>query len=269
MGKAVVITGASSGIGRALAMEYAGSGTTLGLLGRDEERLEAVAALCRDRGANVETATLDVCDAEAMTGWLQAFDVRHTADLVIANAGIVSGAGPGRRAESLAAALRVVDINLKGTIITLSAVAERMRTRRAGHLALVGSLAGLAPQPDLPSYSASKAGLVAYGTALRVRLRPDGVTVSVICPGYVDTPMSRRQDSAKPFTWSSEKAARYIRQRLDRKRRLIAFPWQLMAGIRLLPLAPAFLQDWILGGFTAEMVGDDRDDGQQRQSPER
>jgi len=252
-----VITGASSGIGRALAMEYAGNETTLGLLGRDTKRLEAAADACRDRGATVQTGSLDVCDAESMTGWLQAFDARHPIDLLIANAGILSGPGPGQRTESLAAALRAVDVNLKGTIITVSGLADRMRARRSGHLALVSSMAGLAPQPDLPSYSASKAGIVSYGAALRVRLHPAGVAVSIVCPGYVESPLLRRQRSAKPFTWSAERAARYIRHRLDKKRRVIAFPWQLMLGIRLLPLAPPFLHDWILGGFRAEVLSDE------------
>ena len=257
MGKTIVITGASSGIGRALAMEYAGNDTTLGLLGRDSTRLESVADACRGRGATVQTCSLDVADAESMVGWLQAFDAGHAVDLLIANAGIVSGAGPGQRAEPLESALRVIDVNLKGAITTASALADRMRTRRSGHLVFISSLAGFAPQPDLPSYSASKAGLLAYGAALRIRLRPDGVAVSVVCPGYVESPLLRRQRSAKPFTWPAEKAARHIRRRLDRKHRLIAFPWQLMLGIRLLPLAPVFLQDWILGGFTAEVLPDE------------
>jgi short-subunit dehydrogenase len=265
MGRTIVITGASSGIGRALAMEYAGKGTTLGLLGRDTQRLEAVAAACRQLGATVHTGSIDVHDAGAMVGWLQAFDAGHAVDLLIASAGIVSGTSPGQHAESLADGLRVIDVNLKGAMTTVSALADRMRTRRSGHLVLVSSLAGLAPQPDLPSYSASKAGLVAYGAALRARLRRDGVAVSVVCPGYVESPLLRRQRSAKPFTWSAQQAARYIRSRLDKRRRLIAFPWQLALGIRLLPLAPTFLQDWILGGFKAEVIPDgeaqETDDG--------
>ncbi|TXL75686.1 SDR family NAD(P)-dependent oxidoreductase [Vineibacter terrae] len=257
MARTVVITGASSGIGRALAMEYADRGVTLGLLGRDQERLDAIAAACRGRGATVETIALDVRDADAMVGWLHAFDDRHPVDLLIANAGIVSGSGAGRRSEPLAAALQVIDINLKGVIAALSALDSRMQARRTGHLVLVSSLAGLAPQPDLPSYSASKAGLVSYGAALRVRLRSRGVAVSVVCPGYVETPMADRQRSAKPFSWPTGRAAQYIRNRLDKRQRLIAFPWQLVFGIRLLPLLPTALQDWILSGFTAEIVADD------------
>ena len=264
MGKTVVITGASSGIGRALAMEYAGNDVVLGLLGRDAERLEAVADACRDRGATVQMCSIDVCDAGSMVAWLQAFDSCHPVDLLIASAGIVSGTGAGRCAEPLEAALRVVDVNLKGAMIAASALADRMRMRRSGHLALVSSLAGLAPQPDLPSYSASKAGLISFGTALRIRLRSSGVAVSVICPGYVESPMLRRQRSAKPFIWSAERAARHIRRRLDRKRRMIAFPWQLALGIRLLPLAPPFLSDWILGRFTAEVTAES--DGKQEGS---
>lgn len=254
MGYTVAITGASSGIGRALAMEYAACGAVLGLLGRDTGRLEATAAICRDRGATVETSALDVRDSVAVAAWLQAFDARNAVDLLIANAGIVSGTGPGNRAESTEAALQVIDINLKGAVATVSALAERMQARRSGHLVLVSSLAGLVPQPDLPAYSASKAGLVSYGTALRLRLRMSGVAVSVVCPGYVESPMLQRQAGAKPFTWPAEKAARHIRRRLARRQGLIAFPWQLMLGIRLLPFAPGFLYDRIVGGFSAEIA---------------
>ncbi|HKU98831.1 MAG TPA: SDR family NAD(P)-dependent oxidoreductase [Vineibacter sp.] len=256
MGQTVVITGASSGIGQALALEYAGKDTILGLLGRDTGRLDAVARACRDRGAMVETDAIDVRDTDATTAWLQAFDTAHPVDLLIANAGILSGIDPQRRTEAAAAALRVIDINLRGAISTVAALVDRMQARHGGHIALISSLAGLAPQPDLPSYSASKAGLVSYGTALRIRLRSRGIAVSVVCPGYVETPMADQQRSAKPFSWSADKAARHIRRHLDQKRRVIAFPWQLVFGIRLLALLPATLQDWILSGFRAEVAPD-------------
>ncbi|TWT12908.1 SDR family oxidoreductase [Reyranella sp. CPCC 100927] len=254
MSRTVVITGASSGIGRALALNYAGKDTTLGLLGRDVARLDAIAQACRERGATVETAAIDGRDADATTAWLQAFDSRHPVDLLIANAGILSGIEPQSRTEPVAAALRVVDVNLKGTMIAVAALIDRMQARRRGHLALISSLAGLAPQPDLPSYSASKAALVSYGTALRIRLRSRGIAISVVCPGYVETPMADQQRSAKPFSWPADKAADYIRRRLDRRSRLIAFPWQLVFGIRLLALLPVTLQDWILSGFRADVA---------------
>jgi short-subunit dehydrogenase len=256
MARTIVITGASGGIGRALALEYAEAGTVLALTGRDEERLHAVAEACRNRGAVVQTGALDVRDTETLVSWLQAIDTAHPVYLAIANAGVVSGAGAAHGTESLATALRVIDVNLKGAIATVAALADRMRARRSGHLAVMSSLAGLATQPDLPSYSASKAGLISYGAALRIRLRPHGVAVTVICPGYVDSPMLHRQRSPKPFAWPADKAARHIRRGLDRRRRMIAFPWQLMLGIRLLPLAPPFLHDWIMAGFAAEIVPD-------------
>lgn len=255
MARVIAITGASSGIGRALAMEYAASGTTLGLLGRDTVRLDAVAESCRARGATVEIGSLDICDTPTVAAWLQEFDIRQAVDVLIANAGIVSGTGPGGQPESVDAAFQVIDINLKGAIATISALTARMQARRSGHLVFMSSLAGLVPQADLPSYSASKAGLISYGIALRVRLRASGVAVSIVCPGYVDSPMLGQQKGAKPFTWPAEKAARHIRRRLDKKRHLIAFPWQLMTGIRLLPFTPGFLHDYILRGFKAEIIG--------------
>jgi short-subunit dehydrogenase len=256
MSRSVVITGATSGIGRALAAEYAAAGVTLGLLGRDAPRLAAVEAECQGLGACVETAALDVRDTSRLVEWLRSFDERHAADLVIINAGVLTGVGAGGADEPLASALRAVDINLKGAIACADAFAERMRTRRSGHIAFVSSLAGLLPQPHLPAYSASKAGLVSYGVALGHRLRPSDVRVSVICPGYVDSPMTRRESGGKPFVWSAQKAARHIRRRLDRGRPMIAFPWPLVLGIRLLSLAPAPLHNWIVGRFATEVEPD-------------
>ncbi|HJQ60220.1 MAG TPA: SDR family NAD(P)-dependent oxidoreductase [Vineibacter sp.] len=256
MAATVVITGASSGIGRALALEYAATGAVLGLLGRDPDRLMAVSETCRARGATTETGAIDVRDTDQLATWLRAFDQRQTVDLLIVNAGVLTGTDAQGASEPLASALRTIDVNLKGAIATADALVGPMRQRRSGQIALISSLAGLLPQPDLPAYSASKAALVSYGTSLRQKLRGSGVAVSVVCPGYVESSMTRRQVGAKPFFWTAEKAARHIRRRLVRQPAMIAFPWPLVMGIRLMTLAPQPLYDRILGRFTAEVEPD-------------
>ncbi len=252
----IVITGASSGIGAALAEDYAAQGVVLGLIGRDRERLDASAAACRARGADVECGNLDIRDREALHAWLTAFDEAHPVDLLIANAGVSTGLEPGRSRESDAEADRLADINYKGTVNTVSGLVEAMRARRQGHIAVISSLAGLKALPDMPSYSATKAALVAYGHSIRGWLRPFGVTVSIVCPGFVTSPMSSRHKGARPFEVSIDDAVRTIRRGLDRRRPMIAFPRILALGIWLDRLLPTRIQDWIIRLFQADIDPD-------------
>ncbi len=240
----------------ALARAYSGPGIVLGLTGRDPERLEAVAETCRAAGSTVSTKRVDIRDRPALHAWLAAFDKDHPIDLVIANAGVTAGLGAGRSRESDADADRLTDINYKGVVHTVSGVVERMRSRRAGQIALVSSLAGLRALPDMPSYSATKAAVVAYGDSLRGWLAPSGISVSVICPGFVTSPMSARHRGSKPFEISAERAAAIIRRDLERRRPLIAFPWPLVLGIRLNRMLPARVGDFFMTGFAAEIEPD-------------
>lgn len=252
----IVITGATGGIGMALARAYAGPETVLGLTGRDPDRLGAVAAACRAAGSRVVAGRLDIRDRAVLHSWLAAFDRDHPVDLVIANAGVTAGLGAGRSRESDADAERLADINYKGVVHTVSGVVEQMRARRAGQIALISSLAGLRALPDMPSYSASKAAVIAYGDSLRGWLAPSGISVSVVCPGFVTSPMSARHKGAKPFEMSAERAAAIIRRDLQRRRPMIAFPWPLVLGIRLNRMLPVRLGDVFMKGFSAEIEPD-------------
>jgi short-subunit dehydrogenase len=163
----IALTGASSGIGAALALEFAGPGRTLSLLARRRGLLDEVADAARQRGAQVDCHTSDVSDATAVKAWYCAADDRQPVDLAIANAGIFDGHGAGERMETNAEAERLVATNLLGAIYVAQAAMPRMMARRSGHIAFVSSLAARLPAADAPSYSASKAGLVAYAEALR------------------------------------------------------------------------------------------------------
>jgi short-subunit dehydrogenase len=235
----ILITGASSGLGAALARRYAVSGAILGLLGRDPARLEQVAAQCRQQGADVQTACLDVTDAKAMADWLLQFDQAHPIDLCIANAGISAGSGGG--GESLEQARHIFDVNLHGVMNTIHPIMDRMLPRGTGQIALISSIAGFRGLPTAPAYSASKGAVRLYGQALRTLLLPKGIAVSVVCPGFIKTPMTDVNPFPMPLIMSAEKAAHFISRKLRHKPALLAFPWPIAWLMRLQSLLPEML----------------------------
>ncbi|MGK9170886.1 SDR family NAD(P)-dependent oxidoreductase [Inquilinus limosus] len=236
--RAVVVTGASHGLGAALARHYAVPGVALALIGRNPARLAEVAESCRCRGAVVETAEIDVRDGARLGDFLRGFDARHPVAVVIANAGVEAGLAPGRGCEPEASVTAQLRINLEGAIATVSPLIEPMRRRRDGRIVLIASLAALMPLADQPAYSASKAGLVAWGEALLAWLRPDGIRVTIVCPGFIATGMSDRYRGPRPLQWSAERAAKHIAGRVAHGRAWVAFPWPLVWLIRLGRLAP-------------------------------
>ncbi len=244
----MLITGASSGLGAGLALSYAAPGVTLGLIGRDAGRLAETAAAARARGAAVQQAVLDVAQAEKLGEWLLAFDSTSPIDLLVANAGTSAGTGPDGSLEGLALASRQVATNLLGTMHTLEPLLPAMVARGAGQVAVVASVAGLRGLPYSPGYSASKAGVRAYGEGLRALLEPRGIAVSVIVPGFFDSRMTDRFMGSKPFKLSTEGAVWVVRRGLDRRRRRIVFPRLLALGLVATDLMPARFGDMILRG---------------------
>jgi short-subunit dehydrogenase len=246
----IVITGASSGLGRALARAYAAPGVILGLIGRDAERLDASAEACRAKGATVETGQIDVRDAQAMQAWLHQFDDAHPIDLLIANAGAASTLASATDWEDLARTATIVDTNFYGAMHAALPVISRMRARKDGHVALISSLAALRGMAISPAYCASKSAIKAYGDSVRPILVRDGIRMSIVLPGFVKTAMSDVFPGDKPFLWSADKAATHIQRKLIAGRAEIAFPSLLAFGMRLLPLLPAAVADAILGGLS-------------------
>ena len=242
----VIITGASSGLGASLARAYAAPRVALGLHGRDQQRLEATARACEAMGATVNTAIIDVTDASAMASWLREFDARHPVDLLIANAGTSAGPDPDSPSEGTETAARQVGVNLLGAINTIEPLLPALCARRRGRVAAVASIAAYRGLPYSPGYCASKAGLRAYAEALRPRLAPHRIGVTVVCPGFFDSPMTDRFDGPTPFLLSCDGAARIVKRGIDRGRRRVAFPWPLVLGLRFCDIAPAFIGDSIL-----------------------
>jgi short-subunit dehydrogenase len=247
--RSIVVTGASSGLGALLAVAYAGPRTTLGLIGRNPERLAASAARCAAAGAAVESAALDIADGAALAAWLAEFDRAHPVELLIANAGIELGPEPDNFSEPADMTLSQIAVNFAGAVQTIAPLVEPMCRRGRGRVAAIASIAAYRGLPDNPGYCASKAGLRAYAEALRPRLRHYGVGVTVVCPGFFRSPMTERWDGPIPFLWSGERAARRIKRGIDLGRARIAFPWPLIVALRFCDLAPAMLGDAIMRGF--------------------
>lgn len=236
----VLITGASSGLGAALAFLYAAPDVRLDLWGRDEARLRAVAERAQARGASVTTRSLDVSDIAACAAAVDAADDVAPLDLVIANAGISNAGGAGH--DDPLAGARVITVNLLGVWATVTPAARRMRRRGCGQLALIGSLAGDRGLPFGAAYGASKAGVRVLGESLRAELTPLGVRVSVVTPGFVRTPLTDKNRFRMPWLLAPEDAARRIRRGLERDRARIAFPLPLVVLGRI---ARALPDDWV------------------------
>ncbi len=238
-GRGIVITGASAGLGAALAVHYAAPGVVLGLLGRNQARLDAVAERCRAGGAaRVVTGAIDVDERARLAAWMRDFDAAQTIDLLIANAGVFTGhgaAGDMETADEIAWMLRT---NLEGVVNSIGGVLPMMRARQRGRIAIVSSLAALQPLADAPGYSASKTGVMGYGEALREYLIADNVGVSLIFPGHIETAQVTGHVGALPLLLTADAAAQRIKRGLDRNRSFIAFPRRLLWLIRAGRMVP-------------------------------
>lgn len=241
----IVITGASSGIGAALAEHYAAPGITLFLSGRSQERLDAVAQHCRTRGAEVHTAALDVCNPDAMQRWMRECDQNKPIDLVIANAGLSGGTGgAGIHGETPEQARAIFATNVDGVLNTVLPLIPAMIERGHGQIAVMASLASFRGLPSAPAYSASKSAARAYGEALRGYLARFGVGVCVICPGYIRTRMTDANPFPMPFIMHADQAARIMARGIARNKARIAFPLALYIPMWIVSSLPPALTDW-------------------------
>jgi short-subunit dehydrogenase len=241
----VFITGASSGLGEALARYYAAQGATLGLFARREAELARLAAQCA--GATVATYAGDVRDAEALSRAASAFLARFGApDVVIANAGISVGIDA-TRADDLPVFRQVIDTNVTSLPQTFQPFLAAMLEARAGVLAGVASVAGYRGLPGSSAYSASKAAAISYLESLRVELRGTGVAVVTLCPGFLRTPLTSRNPYWMPFLTDVDVAAAKFARAIGKRQAFVVVPWQMAWVGCLLKLLPRWLYDEILG----------------------
>ena len=248
--RAILITGASSGLGDALARHYAAPGVRLFLHGRDDARLAAVAAACTKAGAAVETHIGEVTDAAAMAAWIAACDHAQPLDLVIANAGISGGTAGGP--EGADQVRRIFAVNVDGVLNTVLPAVAAMTARGQGQIAVMSSIAGFLGLPNAPAYCASKAAVKTLGEGMRGPIAAAGVAVTVICPGYVKTPMTDANDFTMPFLMSVERAAGLIAAGLAANKARIVFPWPMVAAVRLLALLPPDMLAWLMARLPAK-----------------
>jgi short-subunit dehydrogenase len=241
----VFITGASSGLGAALARHYAGQGAILGLTGRDARRLAAVATALGTTAPHA-VYIADVADAAAMRAAAGDFIARHgVPDVVIANAGISVGTDPAD-ADDLAVLDRTLRTNVSGLAATFQPFIEAMSQRGSGTLVGIASMAGLRGLPGSAAYSASNAAAIAWLESARVTLHARGIRVVTICPGFIDTPMTRVNRYPMPFRLSADEAARRIARAIRARKRFATVPWQMALVGALLRRLPPALYDRLL-----------------------
>lgn len=239
----VIISGASRGLGAALARRFAAPGVTLGLVARSEAGLRETAEACTARGASVRIAVLDVRDAAGMAEAVLGWDAEAPTSLVIANAGIAAGRRPDGGRETVADVTAQVSVNLLGAVNLVGPLLPAFRARRAGRIGLVASVAAFRGLPDSPGYCASKSGLWAWGQAIRADLIGTGAGVTLIAPGFFESDMGRAWQGSRPFSLSTDQAAARIERALRAGRPSCAFPLPLVAGLRALSFLPAPLAD--------------------------
>ena len=236
----VFLTGASSGIGEALARRYASRGATLGLVARRADRL---ADLARSLGSPVETYAADVRDLPAMQAAAADFIAkRGLPDLVIANAGVSHGTLT-EFADDVDVFRQILDINVIGMVNAFHPFVAPMREAGAGTLAGIASVAGYRGLPGAGAYSASKAAAIRYCEALRVELRGTGVRVATVCPGYIATPMTAKNPYPMPFLIPADEFARRFERAMDAGRTYAVIPWPMAIVSKLLAVLPNALYD--------------------------
>ncbi|MBL4906545.1 MAG: SDR family NAD(P)-dependent oxidoreductase [Sneathiella sp.] len=251
--KCIVITGASSGIGAALAKFYAKDNVTLALCGRNLVRLEAVGAECERLGAKVLLSVVNVSNLAEVNNWIVKVNDNQSIDLVHVNAGITGGVGIGRDFESAEDVSNLLSTNLIGATNTIGAVIKFMVKSGKGQIVVTNSLAGYVGFPGSPAYCASKAGLRIYCESLQRSLKSKNIILTLVYPGYVDSPMSRKVISAKPLTKSVDYAAKLIAIAATKKKREMGFPYPMWIGVRLLGILPVFLQNIFVPIFDLQM----------------
>lgn len=248
--KRILVTGASGGLGGALAQYCASPGIRLSLWGRDEVRLAAIADSCRAKGAMAQVRSLDLSDAAAAIAALQAEDAADPIDVALLASGLGDTRAAGETVEDPMLVARLGQVNFVAPSAMAAALARRMAARGGGNIVLIGSAAAFHALPFATAYAGSKAGLARFAQALNLAVGNHGVTVTLASPGFIDTQAARRVPGPKPLIMSGDDAAARIVKAAMRGKTHIVMPWQF-ALLRLIDRAmPAPLRSHLLQSLT-------------------
>jgi len=243
MNKNIIITGASSGLGKAIAEHVATLGITLYLIGRDKKRLEETAAICKAKNAKAIPYIADVSSLEEMIKFYDHLKGQQI-DILFACAAVSMDADG---VEKLAQAKKIFDINVSGLSNTVLPAAEIMSKKNiGGKIVIIGSLAGELPFPTSPSYCASKAAARIFADSLRIGLKKYNIQVTTVLPGYMETPMTNSNRHAMPFIISAADAAKIIVSGVNKNQSLIVFPKILYYLVQAVKLLPNCMSDYLL-----------------------
>jgi len=241
----VFITGATSGIGESMARQYAAEGATLGLVGRRTELLTKIQSKIK---TPCDIYAVDVTDQKALQKAASHFMKKYGApDIVIANAGVSTGTLAGEK-EDLHTFKRVIEINLFGVIHTFLPFIEAFKKKRSGQLVGIASVAGIRGLPGSGAYSTSKAALINYLESLRIEMKPFGIHVTTIAPGYIHTPMTKHNRYAMPFILNVDVAVSRFMKAIQNKKGFVIIPWQMNMVGTLMKLLPSSLWDFLAKG---------------------
>lgn len=241
--KNILITGASSGIGEALALHYASIGAeNIFICGRNAERLAQVAEKCSQKGTSVHSKVINVTDTDALKAWIKDANRFSPLNLVIANAGVAT------LQETTDNVYNTFNTNVFGVLNTIHPALDIYQNRQDDSpkaIAILSSIAGYHGLAACPSYSASKACVKAYGEALRAAYLKQNIQINVICPGFVKSRITDKNTCPMPFFMSAEKAATIIASRLEKNVGLIAFPWPMRLATWALSVVPNCISTYI------------------------
>ena len=244
-GKIILLTGASSGIGEALAYEMAKRGAIVGLLARREEKLKIIRDKIENNGGKARYFATDVREKEAVFDAAERLrDEFGKIDLLIANAGI-GGNNKETRDFKAEAVTKVIEINLIGAVNSVAAVVPQMLEQKSGQIVAVSSLAGFRGLPKSAAYSASKAGMTAFFESLRLDVQHNGIDVTIIQPGFIKTPLTSARANKMPFIMELKDSIPYFISAIEKRKKFAAFPWQLATIVRSARIFPAWLYDKI------------------------
>jgi short-subunit dehydrogenase len=242
--KVVMVTGASSGIGRGVAVELSRRGAKLGLVARRTETLQEIVSEFESRGGKALAVPGDVQDALAVRAAADRFrEQLGPIDVLIANAGIGSTNDSAElRASEVAG---VINVNVIGAANSVAAVVPEMVARGRGQLVVISSLAAYRGLPKSAAYCASKAAVSAFFESLRLDLQPRGIAVTIIHPGFIKTPLTAGRHAQMPFLMELDVAVEKILRAIEKKKKSYAFPWQLASIVRAGMIMPTSMYDWI------------------------